>query len=321
MGPGGLIKYGTDWPEFKKWLDGTCGRYPYSWEEDIGAYTVWTLDAQLPRIVAIPKSEPASGNQLDFEATWKKLTYSPRLQLNTSGSVTCITEPGAAASNGVAFGFIATSATTNVPIRPTTYTEPSVGAQRSFASSSANDRLASTGARTVKVTYYDASMNGPFTETVTLNGATAVATVATNICFVESMEVVTAGSGGTNAGVITLYTNTTGGAGAIASIATGIGLMQYAHRYVPPGRAIYITQMSAAVTANASLVTLVQRDLVANVNLQISESIRAATAQASVVRTFSQPLCVVGPSRVVMFAQPSSAAAMTTYGSFDYYEV
>ena len=321
MKPGDPIRYGFDWAEFRKWLDGTYGRCAYTWSEDPGAYSITTLDTDLPRLVSVAKVDPASLDQKDFEQNWKKLSNSPRLQLNSSGSVTSLAPATESFVCGVAFGQIATSATTNVPLRGTTYAEPTVAAQRSVSSSSANDRAVSTGAREVTITYYDASMNGPFTDKVVLNGATAVATGATDICFIENMRVTSAGSGGTNAGVITLFTNTTGGAGAIASIAASAGVTQFTHHYVASGRVAYITQMNGAVTANASVLTLIQRDLIANVNQQVSEAIRSATAQASIVRVFSQPICIVGPSRVIMYVQPSSAAAMTTYGSFDYYEI
>jgi len=88
-------------------------------------------------------------------------------------------------------GQILTSSASKVPISATAYTEPTSGAQRSFKSSSVNDAAAGTGARKVKVTYYNLVTNtdgsqtitGPFNETVALNGTTAVATVSTTIAL------------------------------------------------------------------------------------------------------------------------------------------
>ena len=65
-----------------------------------------------------------------------------------------------------AFGDVTSTTTTIKTVERTTYTEQTTNAQRSFASSSANDTAAGTGARTIKITYYDASGNGPYTETV-----------------------------------------------------------------------------------------------------------------------------------------------------------
>jgi len=69
-----------------------------------------------------------------------------------------------------------------------------------ISAASANDTSAGTGARTVLV----CGINGnyePISETVTLNGQTAVLTVNTYLA-VTGMEVLTAGSGLKNAGII-----------------------------------------------------------------------------------------------------------------------
>lgn len=70
-------------------------------------------------------------------------------------------------------------------------------------SSSANDAAAGTGARTVTIIYLNPS-GAVLSETVTLNGTSAVATVATNIWRILDMWCASFGSGGTNAGTITL---------------------------------------------------------------------------------------------------------------------
>lgn len=68
-------------------------------------------------------------------------------------------------------------------------------------SSSANDTSAGTGARTISVTGLNTSF-ARFTETVTLNGTTAVAMTTSNILFIDKITVATAGSGLVNAGII-----------------------------------------------------------------------------------------------------------------------
>jgi len=79
------------------------------------------------------------------------------------------------------------------------------------ASSSANDAAAGTGARTVLLTGINTSF-AEFTETVTMNGQTSVVLATANILLINSMEVITAGSGGLNAGIIQCGTgaNTSG---------------------------------------------------------------------------------------------------------------
>jgi hypothetical protein len=159
---------------------------------------------------------------------------------------------------GHRFGFSA-GAGAPQPLNATTYTEQTTGAQRSLKSSSANDTSAGTGARTVKITYYDASMSGPNTETVTLNGTTAVTTTNTNICFIEEIIVVTVGSNLTNVGTISLYVNTLGTGTVIGSIGvgnrvTGVGdnRTYWAHHYVQSAKTMYISGMSTSFTGVTS---------------------------------------------------------------------
>lgn len=76
-----------------------------------------------------------------------------------------------------------------------------------LVSGSANDAAAGTGARTVKVEGLNA--DGKWTEeTFTLNGTTPVTSSSTWVRVIRAY-IVTAGSGGTNAGAITINHNTT----------------------------------------------------------------------------------------------------------------
>lgn len=85
------------------------------------------------------------------------------------------------------------------------YVFPSSGVQMSLSSSDTNDTSAGTGARTVLVTYLDASFVEQ-TEVVTLNGQTGVNTVATDLFRIQRIVVLTAGSGNANAGIIYIGT-------------------------------------------------------------------------------------------------------------------
>jgi len=141
----------------------------------------------------------------------------------------------------------------------TTYTEPAAAAQRSMSSSSALDTAAGTGARTVKITYYDNTGAGPFTETITLNGVTPVNTVSTTIRFIEKMDVVTAGSGGVNAGTISLFVTTGGGGGTIGTIgignvvaAVGDNKTWWAHHYVAVGKTAQFSVLVCGIVSGGS---------------------------------------------------------------------
>ena len=75
-----------------------------------------------------------------------------------------------------------------------------VAATLKISSSSTSDAAAGTGARTVLISGLDGSHN-EISETVTLNGQTAVNTTKTYL-HVNGITVLTVGSGGSNAGVI-----------------------------------------------------------------------------------------------------------------------
>lgn len=76
-----------------------------------------------------------------------------------------------------------------------------------LVSSSANDTAAGTGARTVRVTGLDANFK-PIVEIATLNGTSNV-TLANSYLRINLVEVVTAGSGLSNAGTISIKQGST----------------------------------------------------------------------------------------------------------------
>lgn len=243
------------------------------------------------------------------------------LNLDSSGNliVTQISGFGADFS----FGDITTSALTRILVRRTAYTEQSTNAQRQILSSSAADTAAGTGARTVKITYLDQTGAGPFTETLTLNGTTAVNTVNTNICYIEQMEILTAGSGGVNAGTITLRTLA---AATIGTIAVGDNQTFWCHHYVPVAKTCNITGISsghngttvgsgALFTLNAKYFTLVN-----SVETQISDFVRLYGQTSTFARTYSSPIKVVGPARIQMYVTPETSSSTIYRSAFDFFE-
>jgi len=236
-----------------------------------------------------------------------------------------ITAPSGAGANvaGFALGTMVTTAITDVPVRATTYTEPAVNAQRSLSSASANDTAAGTGARQVRITYLDATGAGPFTETVTLNGTTAVATVATNICFIERMEVVSVGSTGSNVGIITLFVNAAGGGGTIGTIAATTNRTFWAHHYTPTSKSSFITSMAGnnTNTSNVTVLSVRAKVLAANtLDVIVSDYVAVGGPTAQESRTFGTAIQVTGPARLTLYGAPAGTPSITTRASFDYYD-
>lgn len=96
---------------------------------------------------------------------------------------------------------VSTTASTVWSGGATSYVQLTSGTALEVVSASANDTAAGTGARTVRVDGVDSSYL-PFSETVTLNGATPVALTNTSVIAINKTTVITAGSGLTNAGKI-----------------------------------------------------------------------------------------------------------------------
>ena len=135
--------------------------------------------------------------------------------------------------------FVATGAEVNHIIWPDgVFNIPaSSGVQMSIVSGSANDdgSPVGTGIRTMDIHYLDNTLT-PQTETITLNGTTAVLTVATNIRFIQCMHIVTVGSLKAAAGIITA----SNGGITYAQIDAGSRRCASSARMVPAGKVLYI---------------------------------------------------------------------------------
>lgn len=124
-----------------------------------------------------------------------------------------------------------------------TIPHPTTASVLSISSSSANDTSAGTGARTVYVEGLDGDYN-VVSETVILNGQTAVSTVEEYL-YVNAFYVITAGSGGQNAGNINAGTGTvTAGVPAVLYdiIAAGYNNRTTGHYCVPAGYTAYMVE-------------------------------------------------------------------------------
>lgn len=246
------------------------------------------------------------------------------VQVDTNGRL--VTSAITGFGSDFSFGDVTTAATTRAAVRRTTYTEQTSNAQRSINSSSANDTSAGTGARTVLLTYMDSTGAGPFTETVTLNGTTNVNTVATNICFIESMEVVTVGSTGSNVGTLTLHAAAAGGGATIGTIAATDNQTFWAHHYVPTGKIANITGLSFShngTTVGSGAAFTINSIAIPSANMvekQVSDTPRLYGQSSTTTRTYVSPLKVTGPARVTIYVTPETASSTVYRASLDFFE-
>lgn len=125
---------------------------------------------------------------------------------------------------------------------------PTTARLHNVVSSSVNDTAAGTGMRTVTIQGLDGSYNFT-TETVTLNGTTPVATVNSYI-IIDYAAGLTAGSGGTNAGTITLTAQTD--ATISTTIPAGFGQNQFAIYQIRAGHKGYLNQFYASMNQNTA---------------------------------------------------------------------
>jgi hypothetical protein len=335
---------------------------PWQYQEDAQVYYIFGVDTFLAFACTIWKGEvPYSvalggytqvqndADKLDFETNYKAsanaslfsrteivrwfgstaptvgqktAANSIPVALASDQTITVVVQGSAAPRRGFIHGMIVLSATSIVPVEETTYTEQTDDARRSLVSTSASDAAAGTGARTVKITYFTATMTGPFTETVTLNGTTPVNTVASNLCFIEKMEVLTVGSSGATVGTINLKAATAGGGATIWSIAIGDTLTSGAHHYVPAGATHYVTGCTVGIKGgdSAAYALRAKNPLNANdTNQYITSWVRTAT-NSSFTRSYYTPIELVGPMRVVAWVWPDSTSSRTYFVEYDYYE-
>jgi len=171
------------------------------------------------------------------------------------------------------------------------YSYLAAATQLSVSSSSTDDTSAGTGARTVTLSGLDANYS-EISETVTLNGQTAV-TTTNSYLRIFRMVVNSAGSGGENAGVIYAGTGTvTSGvpANKYATIAIGDNQTLMAIWTVPANHTAYLlqTDVTVATTKNnkyctASLVARPYGEV-----FQVKD--RFVKAESQTTLTYSLPL-------------------------------
>lgn len=220
---------------------------------------------------------------------------------------------------GRAQGYTSTSATSGKAIRATTYAPQGANAQRSIKSTSANDTSAGTGARTVTVNYLTAAFVFK-SETISMNGTTAVATANSDIAYIESIVVTSVGSVGGNVGTINFFVDNAGAGAIWGSIAASDNQTFWAHHYVPAGVTCYLINFSSGATVVAGQCNLNHSGDPSNANLpqlQIGLTIMHAAA-ASWDHQFEVPLALPGPDLIWLVERPVAATASTAVAGFEY---
>ena len=176
---------------------------------------------------------------------------------------------------------------------------PAAALQMTVSSSSASDTAAGTGARTVLISGLDANY-AVITETVTLNGQTAV-TTTNSFLRINNMLVTTAGTGLANAGIIYI------GSGAVTSgvpaviynvIAVGYNNATSSQYTIPAGYTGYlvIARISLAQDTGSSLITARTRFVGTN-GIPITGPLIVANNNIS-TQPFPYPLSIAEKTRI-----------------------
>lgn len=234
-----------------------------------------------------------------------------------------IAEGSAEGLSGHRIGYVSTSSTSNAVVRGTTYNEQTDAVQRSIVSSSVNDTNGGTGIRKVKLTYYDGTGAGPFEEIITLNGTTAVNTVATNIRFLESIKSTEVGSNGSAVGTISLKTQTGGGGSTIGSIAAGDGKTFWAHHYVAVDKKMMLRGIVGGCTGiGYRMFVRAYTPLIDDTpSEQIGQNYRIAADVNSLIDTMLMPEAINGFARIDLLVRANSSTAGTAHCGFAFYEI
>lgn len=224
--------------------------------------------------------------------------------------------------SSITLGYTTSSGSVFTVMRATAYTEQTTNAQRSLVSSNVNDTSAGTGARTVTITYYDEDLLGPFTETVSMSGTTPVNTVASNICFIEKIEVTTVGNQLSNIGTITLKAATAGGGVTIGTIPGGDGITNWCHHYVGANKTMQIVSAIATIKGMASGALEIHRTIPNSdkPELTIAPKLRIEAGSSDKL-TFDVPIIVSGPALVLAYGRSDSASGTLDWSvGIGYYE-
>jgi hypothetical protein len=198
------------------------------------------------------------------------------------------------------------------------YAFPAAAIVLKVSSASTNDTAAGTGARTVLITGLDANY-AVISETVILNGQTAVNTTNSYL-RVNGMEILTAGSGNTAAGVVYI------GTGSLTSgvPATVYGLIPTAYNQsaqavytVPAGFTAYVSSYTFTSTyASATPVACSGFFVTYTGSIPIIEATARMNSGNSFDRHFDYPLPIPEMTDIEMKCSASTGSVAIMTGEF-----
>ena len=191
------------------------------------------------------------------------------------------------------------------------YAYPPSATTMTVSSSDANDTSAGTGARTVLISGLDGSYN-EISETITMNGQTAV-TTSNSYLRVNRALVLTAGSGGVNAGIIYVGKGTVT-AGVPANKYTtinGDGTNQSLQAFwtVPAGYTAYIYQTNISTGTSSATPAILKTLLVVRPFGGVFNTKEIITLhEGNHLQDYSFPLKITEKSDIEFRAESSSAS-------------
>ncbi|MGI9405866.1 MAG: hypothetical protein ACR2O4_05805 [Hyphomicrobiaceae bacterium] len=199
---------------------------------------------------------------------------------------------------------------------------PTTARTHDVVSTDANDAAAGTGARTIRVYGLTGWSTAEVTEDITLNGTTNVPTVNSYV-IIYRMQVMTVGSGGVNAGVITATAQTD--ATVTAQIVIGEGQTLMAIYGLPSTQNFYVyawylaANRAAASTAGADLELRVKLDAdQSDSTFVVKHHLGLSTAGSSSIRhVFDPSFRVTGPAIIKVTAENVSANDLDISAGFD----
>ena len=194
-----------------------------------------------------------------------------------------------------------------------TYAEPATPEIVGVASSSSSDASNSTGAKTVFIEGLDHEYV-EIQEVVTLAGTATVYTTQ-KYSFVYRTTVLTAGSGKTNAGIITL-TSRAAGSPVVNSVQVGKGQSQLGIYMVPKGHTAFLYWFGGGTDGNAvSTIELFAKPFGGVYNLKGTIAM-SANGTTEGTRPYTCPI-VFNEKTIIKLTGTSGANNMKIYGNFD----
>jgi len=277
------------WQQFKNTVNTNSSSVQY--DDDGTQYTIFAVDSPLVYVTYITKGTvpDAPGysqaqndsNKADFENNFKSRCNLP-VKLFDTGDDRWVYRLGNMTSTSSLELLVSTNG----------YFEQQSQGQRAVVSTSASDaNPAGAGAKAVRITFLNSNYQKKI-EDVNLNGTTAVATVNTDIRFIEKFEVI---KGTAAVGKITLTTGSTG-LGEICSIGAATTDAFLCHHYIPSGSKAEVIEWSVTVSDDANMKLKAQRwfsgSLVDPIFLDLDNMVGIASGSRSdLSRTFrSVPL-------------------------------